>query len=39
MAYGRDIEKWPAERRPQVQLQAEDDEEIVEVDRFDERKN
>lgn len=35
MAYGKDIEKWPAERR---EIEVPEYEEEVEVDRFDERK-
>jgi hypothetical protein len=37
MAYGKDIEKWPAERR-QIEQPDEDEMEMPEVDRFDERK-
>jgi hypothetical protein len=37
MAYGKDITKWPAERR-KVEMDEEDFEEPPELDRFDERK-
>ena len=36
MAYGKDIEKWPAERK---KIEIPDEEDSPEIDRFDERKN
>ncbi len=36
MAYGKDVDKWPSERR-QFEMQDEDFEDLPEPDRFDER--